>query len=144
MSMGRSGSERKLACMETPRFRCKMGSCILTVNEVLSDAILEGLYKSKLQNSVQLQTVMALYDQEVARNNGESSYQQLKNAMKLHLDQMMRNRNFRVRSDVEQGSVTKSQEGNKANVEKKVGECFQWKAQGQCSRGDYCSFSRIG
>ena len=25
--------------------------------------------------------------------------------------------------------------------EKKVSECFQWKAQGQCSKGDSCSFS---
>ena len=25
--------------------------------------------------------------------------------------------------------------------EKKVSECFQWKGQGQCSKGDSCSFS---
>ena len=39
-----------------------------------SDAILERLYKSKLQNYAQHQTVMALYD-----NNGTPNYQQLKN-----------------------------------------------------------------
>ena len=61
-----------------------------------SDAILEGLYKSKLQNSFQLQTVMALYDHEVARNNGDPNYQRLKTAVKLHIDQMMRTRNFRA------------------------------------------------
>ena len=64
------------------------------------DMILEGLYKSKLENSVELQTVMALYDQDVARNNGTPNYQQLKTAVKLQFDQMMRTRNFRVRSDV--------------------------------------------
>ena len=42
---------------------------------------------------------------------------------------------------MERGSVTKSQKGNKAYVEKKVGKCFQWKAHGQCSKGDSCSFS---
>ena len=58
----------------------------------------------------QLQIVLALYDQETARNNGQPNYQQLKTAVKLHTDQMMRTRNFRVRSDfVEQRSVTKSQ-----------------------------------
>ena len=31
--------------------------------------------------------------------------------------------------------------GMKAKVERKVGECFQWKAHGQCSEGDSCSFS---
>ena len=82
------------------------------------------------------------YDQEVARNYGTPNCQQLKTAVGLHNDQMMRNRNFRVRSDVvERGSVTKSQKGNKAYVEMKVGEYFQWKAHGQCSKGDSCSFS---
>ena len=107
-----------------------------------SDVILEGLYKSKLEKSVQLRTVMALYDQEVARNNGASNYQQLKTAVKLHNDQMMRNTNFKVRSDVvERRSVTKSRKGNKAHVGRKIRECFQWKAHGQCSKGDSCSFS---
>ena len=77
-----------------------MGSCTITVSEMPSDPILEGLYKSKLQNSARLQTVMALYDQEVARNNWNPNYQQLKTAVKLHIDQMTRTRNFRVRNDV--------------------------------------------
>ena len=37
--------------------------------------------------------------------------------------------------------VTKSQKEKNAYVERKVAECFQWKANGQCSRGDSCSFS---
>ena len=48
---------------------------------------------------------------------------------------MMSTRNFRVRNEVvERGSVTKSQKGKKPYVERKVGECFQWKAHGQCSK----------
>ena len=71
---------------------------------------------------------MALCDQETA--------------VKLHIDKMMRTRNFKVRNDVvERGSVTKSQKGKKAHVERKVGECFQWKAHGQFSKGDSCSIS---
>ena len=55
---------------------------------------------------------------------------------------MMRTRNFRVRNEVvERGSVTKSQQGKKAHFERKVGECFEWKAHRQCSTGDSCSFS---
>ena len=87
-----------------------------------SDPFLEGLHKSTVQQSVQLRTVMAMYDQEVARNNGTPNCQQLKTAVKLHIDQMMRNRNFRARNDVvERGSVSKSQKGNKAYVERNVG-----------------------
>ena len=85
---------------------------------------------------------MGLYDQEVARNSGTPNYQQLQTAVKLRIDQMMRHRNFKARNDVvERGSVTKSHKGNKACVEKKVGECFQWKAHGQWTKGDSCSFS---
>ena len=69
-------------------------------SEMPSDPILEGLYKSKLQNSAQLRTVMALYDQVVARNIGTPNYQQLKTAVKLKIDQMMRNWNFKARNDV--------------------------------------------
>ena len=68
---------------------------------------------------------MTLYDQDVAQdvaqNSGKRNYQQLKTAVKLHTDQMMGNRKFRAWNDVvERESVTKSQKGNKAHVEKKV------------------------
>ena len=56
-------------------FDVRWDRALLTVSEMVTDAILEGLYKSKLQDSVQLRTVMALYDQEVARNNGTPNYQ---------------------------------------------------------------------
>ena len=121
-------------------FDVRWDHALSTVSEMPSRAILEGLYKSKLQNYVQLQTVLALFDQDVARNSGTP--QQLKTAVRLHIDQMMRNRNFRIRNDVlDRGSVTKSHKGNKACVERKAGECFRWKAHGQCSKGDSCSFS---
>ena len=42
---------------------------------------------------------------------------------------------------MERGAVTKSQKKKKACVERKVGESFQWKAHGQRSKGDSCSFS---
>ena len=77
-------------------FDARWNHALLSVSEMPSDPILEGLYKSKLQNSAQLRTVMALYDQEVARNNGTPNYQQRKTAVKLHIDQMMRNRNFKA------------------------------------------------
>ena len=36
----------------------------LSASEIPTDVILEGLYNSKLQGSVQLQTVLTLYNQE--------------------------------------------------------------------------------
>ena len=111
-------------------FDVRWDQALLSVSEMPSDVIL-----------VQLKTVLALYHQVTARSK-RPNYQQMKTAVKVHVDQMMRTRNFRVRSDVvERGSVTKSQNGKKANVERKVGECFQWKAHGQCSKGESCRFS---
>ena len=102
-------------------FDVRWDHAILSVSEMPSDMILEGLYKSKLQNSDQLQTVLALYDQETAGNKRKPNYSQLKTAVKLHIDQMMRTRNFMVRSDVvERVSVTNSHKGKKAYVERKV------------------------
>ena len=80
-----------------------------------------------------------MYDQEIVRNNGQPSYSRLKTSVRLHIDQTMRTRNFRVRHEfVERGAVTKSQKRKKANVDRMVGECFQWKPKGQCSKRDSC------
>ena len=51
-------------------FDTRLDQALLTVSEMPSGMILEGLYKSKMENSVQLQTVLALYDQETARTKG--------------------------------------------------------------------------
>ena len=97
---------------------------LLSASDMPSDVILEGLYKSKLQDSVQLQTVLALYDQETVRNNGQTSYLRLKTSVKLQIDQMMRTRNFRVWNEVvERGSVTK-ESGNKEESSSDKGAKF--------------------
>ena len=36
--------------------------------------------------------------------------------------------------------MTRSRKENRANVERKVGDCWQWQATGQCSKGDSCGF----
>ena len=73
---------------------------------------------------------MALYDQETVRNNGQTCCSRWKASVNFHVDQMMRTRN-----------LPRVKKGKKACVERKVRECFQWKAHGQCSKGDSCSFS---
>ena len=79
-------------------FDVRWDHALLPVSEMPSEVILEGLYKSKLQDSGQLQTVLAMYDQEIARNNGQPNYSRLETAVKLQIDLMMRTRNFRSES----------------------------------------------
>ena len=56
---------------------------LLSASDMLSDVILEGLCKSKLQDSVQFQPFLAMHDQETVRNNGQTSYLRLKTSVKL-------------------------------------------------------------
>ena len=66
-------------------FDVQWDEALLSASDMPSDVILEGLYKSKLQDSVQLQTVLAFCDQETVRSKGKPNYSQLKTA--VHIDQ---------------------------------------------------------
>ena len=127
---------------DVQNFDTRWAQALLSASEVPSEMVLEGLYMSKLQDSVQLQTTWAMYEQEIIRNNEQPNYSRLKIAVGRHIHQQLRTRNFRARNEiVERGAVMKRPKGRKAVVERKVAECYQWKAIGQCSRGDSCSFS---
>ena len=64
-------------------FDVRWDQALLSASDMPSDVMLEGLYKSGLHDSVQHQTVLALYDQETARNGGQTSYSRLKTSVKL-------------------------------------------------------------
>ena len=105
-----------------PRFRCKMGSCTINSERNASRRDPGRIYTSQNYRILLFNfRLMVLHDQEVARNNGTPNDQKFKTAVGFHRDQMKRNGNFRVRRDVvEWGSVTKSQKGNNAKVERKM------------------------
>ena len=84
--------------------------------------------------------MLALYDPETVRNKKQTSYSRLKTSVRLFFDQKMRSRNLKARNDMIHGVVTRSRKDNKANVERKVGDCCQWQATVQCSEGDSCGF----
>ena len=64
-------------------FDVRWYQALLSADEPLSDKVLEGLYKSKLKDSVQLQSVLALYDPETVRNKKQTSYSRLKNTSEI-------------------------------------------------------------
>ena len=66
-------------------FDVRWDQALSSLSDVPSDVILEGLYKSKLQDSVQLQTVLALYDKETGRNNGQTSFLRSKTSVNFIL-----------------------------------------------------------
>ena len=94
----------------------------------------------KIRESVQFQTALVVYDQEIVRNPEVPSCSRMKTMEKRHIDQVMRSHFKFGNGRLETGVVTKSQKGRKVGVERKVGECYQWKTTGQCSKGDSCGF----
>ena len=51
-------------------FDVRWDQAIISASETPIEMVLEGLYKSKLQDSVQRQTVLVLYDQELFETMG--------------------------------------------------------------------------
>ena len=57
----------------------------------------------------------------------------------LH-EQAIRNKNFGIRNgNYEKNAVVKNQ-GTKQRVQRILGDCWQWETNGQCVKGDNCSF----
>ena len=60
--------------------------------------------------------------------------------VKRSIEQEIRNKNFGARSgNFEKNAVVKNQ-GTKQRVQRILGDCWQWEANGQCVKGDNCSF----
>ena len=113
-------------------FDVRWDQASLSFNDVPSEKILEGSYKSKLQESAQLHSDYI----DIVRPRNDSKWRttelsRLMTSVIIHIGQTMRNKNFKIQNEVvERGAVTKSCKGKKPFVERKVGECFQWKANG--------------
>ena len=104
------------------------------------DDVLESLYKLRIGESDQHETVLELYDMEIHQKISTPNYQRLKTQVTRSTDQKIRLRNFDARREkIETGAVVKSHRGL-SGVERGKGICYQWKEKGQCSKGDQCSF----
>ena len=81
---------------------------------------------------------------EIHQKISRPDYQKLKTMVKRSIDQKLRLRNFDARNEkIETGAVVTSRRGL-SGIERGKGVCYQWKAKGQCSRGDLCSFGHDG
>ena len=60
--------------------------------------------------------------------------------VKISIEQDLRNRKFGARiGNYEKNAVVKNQ-GTKQRGQRLLGDCWQWEVNGQCSKGDNCSF----
>ena len=110
------------------------------MTKIQSDDILEGLYKLRIRVSVKLKTVLKLYNMEIHQKKLRPDKHRWKTMVKRSIEQDMRNKNFGARNgNYERNAVVENQ-GTKQRVQRTLGQCWQWKANGQCSKGDQCRF----
>ena len=110
------------------------------MTKIPPDDILEGLYKLRIRESEKLKTVLELYNMEIHQKKIGPDYHRLKTMVRRSIEQDIRNNNFGARNgNYERNAVVKNQ-GTEHHVERILGDCCKWKAKGQCSGGDTCSF----
>ena len=110
------------------------------MTKIPHDDILEGLYKLRIRESEKLKTVLELYDLETHQKKLGPDYHRLKTMVKRSIEQDLRNKNFGIRNGIfEKNAVVKNQ-GTKQRVQGILGDWWQWETNGQCVKGDNCSF----
>ena len=125
---------------DVQEFDSKWDGILLSMTQIPSDDILEGLYKLRIRESEKLKTVLELYDLETHHKKLGPDYHRLKTMVKRSIEQEIRNKNFGSRNgNLEKNAVVKTQ-GTKQRVQRIHGDCWQWETNGQCSKGDNCSF----
>ena len=121
-------------------FDSKWDGILLSMTKIPPDDILEGLYKLRIRESEKLKTVLELYDLETHQKKLGPDYHRLKTMVKRSIEQIFRNKNFGARNgNYEKNAVVKNQ-GTKQRVQRILGDCWQWESNGQCVKGDTCSF----
>ena len=113
---------------------------ILSMTKIPHDDILEGLYKLTIRESEKLKTVLELYDLVTQKKKLGPDYHRLKTMVKRSIEQNPRIRIFQARNgNSEKNAVVKNQ-GTKQRLQRILGDCWQWETNGQCVKGDTCSF----
>ena len=97
--MGVTSRADDVQCFDT-----RWDEVLLSTHGVPSDSILEGLYKMRIHESDQLNTVMALYEQDIAQKNMLPSCRSLKTIQKENLS--IRRQRLTIFEARNEGTVT--------------------------------------
>ena len=121
-------------------FDSKWDEILLSMTQIPCDYILEGLYKLKIREFEKVKIVLELYNMEIHQKKAGPDYHRLKTMVKSSIEQNLRTMNFEARNgNFVTSTVVKNQRA-KQHERRSLRDCWQWKANGQCSRGDNCSF----
>ena len=121
-------------------FDSKWDEILLSMTQIPCDDILEGLYKLKIREFEKVKIVLELYNMEIHQKKAGPDYHRLKTMVKSSIEQNLRTMNFEARNgNFVTSTVVKNQRA-KQHERRSLRDGWQWKANGQCSRGDNCSF----
>ena len=121
-------------------FDSKLDGILLSMTKIPPDDILEGLYKLRIREPEKLKTVLELYDLEIHQKKSGPDYHRLKTMVKRSIEQDIRNKNFGARNENYGKHAVVKNQGTKQRVQRILGDCWQWETNGQCVKGDNCSF----
>ena len=76
---------------------------------------------------------------EIHQKKAGPDYHRLKTMVKRSIEQTLRIKNFEASNGNKKGTPWSRIKGQNS-VDKGLGDCWQWEFNGQCSKGDNCSF----
>ena len=115
-------------------FDSKWDGILLSMTKIPPDDILEGLCKLRRRESEKLKTVLELYDLETNQKKLGPDYHRLKTMVKRSIEQDIRNKNSGARNGNYETSAVVKNQGTKQREHRTLGDCWQWKANGHCSK----------
>ena len=122
-------------------FDSKWDGILLSMTKIPSDDILEGLYELRKRESEKLKTVLESFNMEIHQKKAGPDYHRLKTMVKRSIEQNLRIKNFEARHGNYERNATVKNQGTKQREQRTLGDCWQWKANGQCSKGESVTIS---
>ena len=77
---------------------------------------------------------------EIHQKKAGLDYDRLKTIVKRSIEQNLRMKNFEARNGNYETSAVVKNQGTKQREQRILGDCWEWETNGQCSKGDNCSF----
>ena len=121
-------------------FVSKWDEILLSMTQIPSDDILESLYKQRIRESEKLKTVLELCNMEIHQNKAGPDHHRLKTTVKRSIEQNLRMKKFEARNRNFETSAVIKNHWVKQREQRSPGNCWQWKANGQCPQGNNFSF----
>ena len=109
---------------------------LLSMKQLPPDDILQSLYNLRIRESEKLKTVLELYNLVIHQKKAKPDYQRLKTTVKRSIERNLRSWNFDARNERHESGILVKNQREQRRVLRGPGECWQWKANGQCSKGD--------